>query len=332
MKNVIFPYPTVRGEPELSLSEVRVDGQLFGANAVAANERQLQLYGLDTTDWQKLSFQLDVQMPPAPLRAFEDEHGATALTVVVMCRPTNSRQTIQLERSTLDPSHWGGSVELQRSGFRGRATMQPILTAKVLGIPCRPVSEGDEWSLYFDPSESFRTGGALRVVWCDFKSEAAPAIGRQFPDVPYAVDLEKTLPEIYLNSSFEGLEPILRDSKDRTPVEQALHDSTRMAIARSVWMALLYDAMAAVQPGEDGEEPSWPEREWHADVLKHILPKIVESKSDSEILRLAATEWRSNPGSSTFMSRAEVIIGELIGANKALRKSTQTLIRKGIVS
>lgn len=332
MKKVIFPFPTVGCDPAISLSEVRADGKLLGPEVIGASERQLALYGLEADDWRKLTFQLDVQVPPTPLRVFEEEHGAVGLTVVVMCRPTNGRQTLQLERSTLDPSHWSGVVELHRTEFRGRATMQAILTAQVHEVPYRPVAVSDEWSLYFDPSESFLTVGSLRVVWCDFKSESAPPIAKQFSDAPYVVDLALSLPEIYLNSRFEGLESLLRDAKDRTPVEQALHDSTRMAIARSVWLALLYDAMAAIQPGDDGEEPTWPEREWHVDVLKFILPKIDEAKSDSEILRLAATEWRSNPGSSSFMSRAEAIVGEIIGANKSLRKSTQTLIRKGIVS
>src|SRR5438309_1503142 len=143
MKKVIFPYPTVRAEPEVSISEVKVDGNLLGSDTIAANERQLALHGLDAKEWEKLTFRLDVQMPPAPLRAFEEEHSTVALTVLVSCRPTNARQTTQLERSTLDPSHWSGLVELHRDNFRGKAEMQAILTAKVKDVACRPVASSD---------------------------------------------------------------------------------------------------------------------------------------------------------------------------------------------
>ncbi|MBX3412391.1 MAG: hypothetical protein KF708_06870 [Pirellulales bacterium] len=332
MRKTIFPYPTLVGELELSLTEPRIDNQLVPPEAILPNERSILLFGHDPNDWTNLTLRIDVEVPPAELERFENEHGAVNLVVVASCRPTNTRQPIPLQRSPLGPSHWGAKTTISRSGFREKVVLQAILTAAVQGVPHRPVAVSESWTLHFDPSESLRIAGTLAVKWCDFKSESAPPIARQFSDSSHVVDLDQPLPEILLNSSFEGLEPLLRDAKDRSPVEQALHDSTRMSIARSVWMALLGDAMSAVIPGEDGEDPTWPNREWHAEVLKRILPEIEPAKSETEILNLAAGEWQAHPGSATFLSRSEAVIGDLVGANKALRKSTQTLLRKGIVS
>jgi hypothetical protein len=332
VKNTIYPYSTLKGELELLISDVRIDGDLVGPDSVLASDRLLTLHGLETKTWDRLSFRMDVQAPPSALRLFEDQHGPLALTIVASCRPTNVRHGIRLERSPQDPSHWSGSAELSRASFREKATLQAILTGTIDSVPCRPVSFSDQWSLYFDPSESFRIAGSLAVKWCDFKAESAPPIAKQFPDASYVVEMDKSLPEILLNSSFEGLEPLLRDTKDRSPVEQALHDSTRMSIARSVWMALLNDSVAGIKPGDDNDDPTWPDREWQAEVLKRILPEIDTAKSEAELLRLTANEWRTHPGSALFLSRAEAAIGEFVGANKSLRKSTQTLMRKGIVS
>jgi hypothetical protein len=332
VKAMIFPYPTLRGDVELTISDIRIDGAPLPQDYIQPNDRLIALHGQETATWQRLSFRLDVQTNPGSLRQFEEEHGPVTLSVTAACRPTNTRQPIRLERSTLDPSIWSGKGELHRSQYRDKAQLQAILTAKVDGLAYRPVATSDGWTLYFDPSESFRVAGSLRVVWCDFKDETAPPIAKQFADSAYVVDLDRSLPEILLNKSFEGLEPILRDAKDRSPIELALHDITRMSIARSVWLALLHDAMSAIPPEEENEELTWPEREWHVDVLRRILPEIDPGKGESELLRLASNDWRQHPGSASFAARAEAIIGDLVGANKALRKSTQALIRQGIVT
>ena len=332
MKKTIYPYSTLRGELELLLSDVRIDGEPARTDSVSTTERLLSLHELETKNWDRLTFRVNVQAPPSALQLFEEEHGKLALTIVVSCRPTNARQGIQLHRSLQDPAHWSGTADLSRASFRDKAMLQAILTGTVDSVRFRPVAVSDPWTLYFDPSESFRTAGSLPVKWCDFKAESAPPIAAQFPDAPYVVDMDTSLPEILLNTSFEGLEPLLRDTKDRSAVEQALHDSTRMSIARSVWMVLLTDSMAAIRSGEDNADPTWPEREWQAEVLRRILPEIDSAKSEAEILRLATNEWRTHPGSAAFLSRAEAVIGEFVGANKTLRKSTQTLLRKGIGS
>lgn len=332
MRDIIFPYPTIRGGIELKVTEIRADGEVIRVDPALLAEGTLEIGQLGLSDWQRLSLAMDVQAQPSALEVYEQEHGRVALTLVASCRPSNVRQALRCDRSTIGPSCWSAIFDLDRANFRERIVLQGILTGQANGVVHRPVAFTNRCSVYSDPSDSFKVAGALRVTWCDFKSASAPPVAKQFPDVPYVVDLDKSLPEIGLNSSFEGLEPLLRDSKDRTRMEQALHDSTRMSIARSVWLTLLCDSMSAIHGGEDGEDPEWPEREWQSEVLRRVLPEIDFSRTEAELLRLAASEWRTHPGSAAFLSRAEAAIGELIQANKSLRKTTQALLRDGVAS
>jgi hypothetical protein len=332
MRRTIYPYPTLASDLELKIAAVQVDGKAINTDFLLVSERVLNIYDAAISEWERLSFNVEVQCHAPTLAAYEAEHGQVVLTLVASCRPTNVRQRIELKRSEKDPSRWTGVVELDRDNFREKVALHGILTGNVESLPHRPVAFTDPWVIYFDPTDSFRVAGALRVVWVDFKSADAPPIAKQFSDSAYVVDLDKPMPEILLNSSFDGLEPLLRDSKDRSNVEKALHDTTRMAIARSVWMTLVNDSMAAIREGEDGDETEWPERSWQTEVLKRILPEIDATKSEAELLHLAADDWRKQSGSAVFQSRAEAVIGELTNANKTLRKAMQKLIREGVVT
>uniref|UniRef100_A0A7C4LMD1 Uncharacterized protein n=1 Tax=Schlesneria paludicola TaxID=360056 RepID=A0A7C4LMD1_9PLAN len=332
MKSIIYPYPTLRGGIELKVTEVRADGNCVSLEPPYASESAIDVQQLIGNQWKELTIDFDVRSQPQGLQSFEKEHGHVTLTVVASCRPTNVRQSAAPTRSKLDHAVWSGRMAIQRQSFREKIRLRAIATGQHGGVANRPIGFSNEITLHLDPTNSFRVAGALPVVWCDFQSSEAPPLAKQFQDAPYVVNLEKPLPEILLNAAFEGLEPLLRDSKDRTKIEQALHDSTRMSIARSVWMTLLGTAMSGIRCDDPDEDPEWPDSDWQAEILKRILPEIDPTRSDSELLRLAASEWRQYPGSATFLSRAEAVIGDLIQANKSLRKTIQTLNREGIVA
>jgi hypothetical protein len=83
-------------------------------------------------------------------------------------------------------------------------------------------------------------------------------------------------------------------------------------------MALVADALAAVreQTNEAGEtEPDWPDADWQREVLEQVLPQVAPGKSDRELLKLAATDWRAHPGAAAFYASAEAVVGDIIRAN-----------------
>jgi hypothetical protein len=157
----------------------------------------------------------------------------------------------------------------------------------------------------------------------------APAIVRDFPDSTHVVSFDGGMPEVLLNSTFPGLEPILKDQPTRRGTDKALHDMQRASIARAVWMALVADSLAAVRPGDEDEPPDWPDEDWQKEVLDRILVGIDSSKSREELLTMAAEEWRSHPGATVYYSRAEAVIGDIVKANETLRRFAQNYGQEG---
>jgi hypothetical protein len=199
------------------------------------------------------------------------------------------------------------------------------LTAVVGGVPHRPVALASGWTVYADEPESLRLKGTLQVKWKNFKeTDDLPA--KDFPNSTHVVAFTGGVPELWLNSGFEGLEPLLKDRKDRRGQDKGLHDFQRTGIARGVWMALVADALAAVREDtadDDAAEPDWPEVPWQAEILKQVLPEVAPGKSERELLRLAVGEWRQHPGAAEFFGRAEAVVGDLVKANELLRRFVQ---------
>ena len=167
--------------------------------------------------------------------------------VVANCLPTNTRQPLQLAKSDVDSGRWSGTLELDRDNLRGRVALVTTLTAAVNGVLHRPVALASGWTIYADEPESLRLKGTLKVKWLNFKSQDALAPAKDYPNSTHVVAFTGGVPELWLNSGFEGLEPLLKDRKDRQGADKGLHDLQRTGIARGVWMALIADALAAIR-------------------------------------------------------------------------------------
>ncbi len=306
MTTALFPYDTLSGgdPPTLTIAALRLDGtarmQLINKETSAVH-----LYE-DAKPWNRAELDLELTSDPAVVREFENKHGRISAVVVANCLPTNTRQPLQLTRSDVDPGRWSGALELDRDNVRGRVALVTTLTAAVSGVPHRPVALASGWTVYADEPESLRLKGTLKVKWLNFKNEEAPLPARDYPTSTHVVAFTGGVPELWLNSGFEGLEPLLKDRKDRRGADKGLHDFQRTGIARGVWMALIADALAAVrEESADDEvaEPDWPEIPWQAEILKLVLPEVAPGKSDRELLRLAAGEWREHPGGGGVLQR-----------------------------
>jgi hypothetical protein len=323
VSQALFPYETLKQQPAFQITEIRVDGSAK-PSLINREEGAINLFD-SKAGWRRVELDLELTADRDDVAEFEVGRGGLAAIAVAHCMPTNTRQRALLTRSEYDPGRWEGTMELDRDNFRGRAVVGPILTAVVGGISHRPVGVATGWALHFDEPESLRLRGTLRVRWVDFKAADADPLARQFPDSTHLVwfGAGQALPEVWLNSAFDGLEPLLRDRKDRRGAEKGLHDMQRLSIGRGVWMALMADALAAVRAESDESgsgEPDWPDTEWQAEVLRRVLPEVAPGKSDRELLKLAATEWRTHPGAAEFYARAEAMIGDMIRANETLRR------------
>jgi hypothetical protein len=319
----LFPYDTLGGgdPPTLTITALRVDG--IGRSALINKETSSVNLFEETKAWNRAELELELTSDPGNVSEFERKHGSVSAVVVANCLPTNTRQPVTLARSDVDPGRWSGKLELDRDNFRARVVLVTTLTATVNRVKFRPAAFASGWTVHADEPESLRLKGTLRVKWLNFKNQDAPSPARDFPNSTHVVAFTGGVPELWLNSSFEGLEALLKDRKDRRGADKGLHDFQRTGIARGVWMALIADALAAVQAeaSDDNEaEPDWPEVPWQTEVLKQILPEVAPGKSDRELLALAAAEWRQHPGAAEFFSRAEGVVGDLVKANELLRR------------
>lgn len=323
MIGFLFPYDTPEGaEPTLTIAEIRLNG-VAKPRTIRTEEATANFY--DELIWDKAELDLVLTCRIDGLSQFEATHGSVLATVVVHCLPTNTRQPIRLKRSELDPGRWSGTLELDRHNFRNRVELATILTATVNRIENRPVAFAPRWTIHMDEPESLRIGKTLPIKWENFTLPTAVTPGSLAPKSTHAVRFAGKLPELVLNSGFTGLESLLKDRRDRKGAEQGLHDLLRTGIARSVWMVLLADAMAAIRrPEEDGESPDWPETPWQAEVLKLILPEIDPAKSPNELLTLALDALQHQGNAGEFYSRAETVIGDIINSNETLRRFVST--------
>jgi hypothetical protein len=321
----LFPYDTLPGSevPTLTIAALRLDGATR-THLINKEASTVHLYE-NTNPWNRAELDLELTVDPGVVREFETKHGKISAVVVANCFPTNTRQPLQLARSDVDPGRWSGVLELDHDNLRGRVTLVTMLTAAVQGVQHRPVALASGWTLHADEPESLRLKGTLKVTWKNFK-ETADLPAKDFPTSTHVVAFTGGVPELWLNSGFDGLEPLLEDRKDRRGADKGLHDFQRTGIARGVWLALIADALAAIEvDGDDDEpaEPDWPEVPWQAELLKLVLPEVAPGKSERELLRLATEEWRQHPGAAEFFSRAEAVIGDLVKANELLRRFVQ---------
>jgi len=318
--DILYPYKTLKAEMTFDLGTPVLD------EIPAASSRQLEsraVYAFQPQfPWQCARLPVTVRVDTGLLEAYENEHGETAAIVVANCRPTNTRQSLILEAA--EHGQWEGTIELERDNYRDRVELRALLTPRAGPLARKPIGFSSPWNVYFDEPASFRFKGTLPVRWENFKlPEKGPSWVKEFPDSTHVVSFDEGMPELILNSSFPGLEPILRDQRNRRNTDKAMHDMQRTSIARSVWMALVADSLTAVKIGDEDEPADWPEENWQREVLETILRSIDSGKSDAELLRMAAHEWRSHPGAAVFYSRAEAIIGDLVKANETLRRFAQ---------
>lgn len=324
MKPILYPYPTLdETDPILTVTGLSIDGKPK-SEWIRNDESTVALFE-HLGRWQKVELDLEVACLPEVVTAFEQEHGPVATVAVAMCLPTNGREQLRLSRSPTDAGRWSGKLEIDRDNYRGRVSLKATFTAKLQDVPCRPIAATNEWVVHVDEPESLQLRGNLPVKWVNFNLPIAPAIARDFPKSTHVVDFHQKLPTLYLNSSLEGLEDLLKDRKDRKGADRALHDISRTGIARSVWLALLHDAIADIREPDDetGEPADWPATPWRVEVLKQILAGVAPDKSDSEQLAMLAVDWREPNAAGNFFARAEAVIGDMLKANEVVRRFNQ---------
>ncbi len=322
-----FPYKTIGGDIELRITDGKLDDDDFPKNPFTPDQRLVQLYDLDKKSWRHVALELELIGPAEEIAALERSGSEVTATVVAHCPATQLRQTIRLQRAGGKAVKWYGTAELDRDNYRRRAELVGLVVGTAAGRPYRHLGRSEPWSVHFDEPAVLPLEGTLRVQWVDFKSPGEQAFLKDHCDKPYFTDLSDAVPTVYLNKcdDFASLPAIMDDRRRTNKWDNALHDSQRVGIARSVWLAMLNTALAAVEEDEDGGDPDWPTEDWKRQVLQALLPRIYPDVSLEQALAQAIADRRTPDGAATLESRAEAAISAQVGAGKILRRTLDAL-------
>ena len=324
---IFFPYKTIGGDVELRIANGKLDDGDFPKNPFTPDQRLVQLYDLDKTSWRCVTLDLELIVPAEEIAALEKTGGEVTATAVAQCPATQLRQTIRLQRAAGKAAKWHGTAELDRDNYRGRVELVGLVVGTVAGRPDRYLGRSEPWSVHFDEPAVLPLEGTLRVQWVDFKNPGEQGFLKDHFDKPSFTDLSDTVPTVYLNKcdDFAGLPAIMDDRRRPNKWDKALHDSQRVGIARSVWLAMLNTALAAVREDDDGGDPNWPAEDWKRQVLRALLPEIYPDVSPEQALAQAMIDKTSPDGAATLESRAEAAINAQVGAGKILRRTLDAL-------
>ena len=325
MKERIYAYPILEPPPRLRVAGLRLDGAPRPSLLRPADFRADVFE--EGTAWRRAELDLELAANVDAVREFEEQHGELAAVVVAQCTATRVRQSARLARSRRDGARWEGTIELDRDNYRGRALLRPLLIAAVGGVAHRPVAEPDGWAVYFDEPTFLSPGGRLRLRWVDFRGVGADPLVRQFADSTHVVRFGAgdDPPEVWLNASFAGLEPLLDDGERR-----------RRRAGRAQPGAIDYRAgrLDGAAGRRHGGHPRGGGRQGRAGGLargrvaaERPAPGPAPGRAGEAAARAARVGGHRvavAPGACEFQARAGAAVGDLVRADEAVRRLIQT--------
>lgn len=295
--------------------EVRFTGRGITPNT----DERIVDFTLSTSE-KRQSVNLDVEAR-IPQREISD-FGYTNLQVTVVARSslTDVRQAVRLEQENGDAGLWKTSLTLDRRQFQGEVSLETMLTGVVQGVAYRLLARGETWTVVMDEATRNPLQGGLPIKWVDFTEQ--PEL-RAYADEPFHIDMEGTLPILYLNKHIDDLPRVLPPRGQPDGAMRALYETVRTGIARTVWLTLFDAALAGITLPEDADdEPGWPQTRWQQDVLRRILTHVYPDMSESEALRRAGYARNAEGDARTLASRAVLVIErEIVRDGTAIRRA-----------
>lgn len=302
----LFPYDTLIGDVSVRIEEVLVDSHSLPARFVDRDTLEVDVQAVESERWEEAEIRVEVTGPAAELQERTADWSDISAVAVLECRYSNTRVSVILDADPDVLGRWTGAIVVDRADVFGRATVRASVVATVEGSSNRLVGQAEAWSLSFDDDlpPSPAVTGSIKVQWTSFKEpdEGLEYLQRHEADAFY-LHLDPDDPVVYLNSSFEGLEPLLADRRNRTRPDKALHDVTRSNIAADVWMALFNACVEAAEIDEDSKLPIWPDRPWQKAVLESLLGRMYPDRSHEDALVEALEAHNEPDGAAAVQER-----------------------------
>lgn len=271
----LFPYPTLLGEIGIEVLEVVVDGSTLPYAMISKSQRSVALHQVERSRWEEAHLTVRVTGPQRELA--EGPWSEVACVAVLTEGTTNARSVQPLQPD--GPGTWSGTVELLRNRHREQAVLTASAVAEVDGVAGRLIGSAvTPWIVDLKASAPARHRD-LNLVEVDFRDGPDEWL-RPFKDAPWLVDTSGEMPTIHLNTAFEGLIELLRESGG--PLQKATGGIIAAQIAHEMWTAMFHTAVGDLELDQDGT-PLLPGG-WRESVLRAMLPDVVPGMSLTDAL------------------------------------------------
>lgn len=324
MATILYPYPVLSGEPNLTVTKLLVDGNKPAVPPMNTESHVIDLHGLNRDGWSYVTIHVRIEADSEEVRGLEAQGTDLRATLVAYGREAEMRQTTPLVQAERNSAIWTGSFDLDRLNLRGKVSIRGIVTGNVDGVEHRFLAQTPTWTVWVDEPPTSIVEGTLNVEWRDFtKDEDRPqVIPATYSREIFFTDLVSSVPTIYLNKGLNGLTQLLA-KPPADPGQRALHDSQMTGIASQVWLSMFNASAAAVEDPDDGE-PVPPASDWQERVLKVLLPHIYDCGPDEALAKLVE-DLQTPEGANDLASRVQAAIAVHIKSSRRLLRSIKAL-------
>ncbi|EPD90971.1 hypothetical protein HMPREF1486_05354 [Streptomyces sp. HPH0547] len=278
-----YPYRRLTGAVTARVTAVRLRGpgdvrEQLDARGYSVVEQVVALGRAERDDWHTARLSLEATVPMREIEA-EGHWSDVAVVAVLTEGATNTRVVARLEPGPTGSQDWTGEIELDRDAHSDRASLAVHVVATVGGMKGRIIASTEQdWLVDVAAGIPLRDR-ELDVTTVSF-SRGAEWL-RAFRDAPWVVDTSGRMPEVRLNSDFEGLAALVESEGSRT--ERLVAETLLAQMCADVWTAVFHTAIGELEVEDDGT-PLFPP-DWRGAVLREMLPDIVPGRSVEDALR-----------------------------------------------
>jgi hypothetical protein len=316
----LYPYRELRGDVELSVREVLLDGKPMPWTVIFDDERLAQLHNPDGDNWNDGRLQLRLKGPAAELQARGAELADVRAFAVLNCRPSNRRVSVQLSPGE-DSATWLGELEIDRPDWYDSATLTGLLVGTIDNVPHRQLGVARTWTIRFDDLPPRDPTGAMRIVWVDFRNPPEDkAFLSDFANQVSFTRIDPKVPTLYLNEGFPNLRSLLEEQPRRPRAQRIMREQVFANVAMGTWIALFMAALAAVEVDEDGR-PTEPAEDWQRHVLETLLPFMYPDQAHDEARVDAFAAYKDPSAAAALQERLLFAATENINFPRTMRSA-----------
>lgn len=317
--STVFPYPTLVGEIDINVKQVRIDGKSLPLFVISRPQRAVTLHQVERTDWDEGTLELDVVLPVNELA--DGPWSGVSCVAVLTEGATNARIVRPLRRDRVSGT-WSGSVPVLRGAHSRRAALDVAVVATVGGVAGRIIGTADRsWVVDLQALVPVRQR-EIDIVEADFRNGPNEWL-RPFKETPWLVEMSGDMPTVFINSSFEGVTELLRGAGG--PLEKAASGLVAAQIAENAWTAMFHSAVGDLESDEDGT-PNLPEG-WRGSVLRAMLPDVVPGLPVADALLEVHERLTTGQGWAELQSRIQYAASRRAQLPKNLTAAIRTVTR-----